>query len=150
MKHLKETLQELAALPNDRPMGMPGAFYTSQEYYEHETRTVLRSGWHCLGREDEIPNTGDYFTATVVDEPLLVFAVMTATYASWQMYVATEVCPWPRGVETQIGLFAVIMPGPMDMTGHFFAHHACKMRGLTRKTVVCRNINRSYGMALFT
>ena len=44
MKHLQETLQELAALPNDRPMGMPGAFYTSQEYYEHETRTVLRTG----------------------------------------------------------------------------------------------------------
>ena len=72
MKHLRETLQELAALPNDRPMGMPGAFYTSQEYYEHETRTVLRSGWHCLGREDEIPNTGDYFTAQLLNEPLLV------------------------------------------------------------------------------
>ena len=72
MKHLQETLQELAALPNDRPMGMPGAFYTSQEYYEHETRTVLRSGWHCLGREDEIPNTGDYFTAQLLNEPLLV------------------------------------------------------------------------------
>ena len=26
MKHLQETLQELAALPNDRPMGMPGDF----------------------------------------------------------------------------------------------------------------------------
>ena len=63
MKHMQETLQELAALPNDRPMGMLGTFYTSQEYYEHERRTVLRSGWHCLGREDEIPNTGDYFIA---------------------------------------------------------------------------------------
>ena len=72
MKHLEETLQELAALPNDRPMGMPGDFYTSQEYYEHETRTVLRRGWHCLGREDEIPNMGDYFTAQLLNEPLLI------------------------------------------------------------------------------
>jgi phenylpropionate dioxygenase-like ring-hydroxylating dioxygenase large terminal subunit len=81
MKHLQETLQELAALPNDRPMGMPGAFYTSQEYYEHETRTVLRSGWHCLGREDEIPNTGDYFTAQLLNEPLLVVRADDGTIA---------------------------------------------------------------------
>ncbi|MEM9844906.1 MAG: aromatic ring-hydroxylating dioxygenase subunit alpha [Pseudomonadota bacterium] len=70
--HLREKLQFLAALPVDRPTGMPGAFYTSQEQFEHEARTVLRTGWHCLGREDEIAQPGDFFTAQLLNEPLLV------------------------------------------------------------------------------
>ncbi|MGB0439568.1 MAG: aromatic ring-hydroxylating oxygenase subunit alpha [Paracoccaceae bacterium] len=72
MSYLRDKLQDLAALPADRPMGMPGAFYTSQEQFEHEARTVLRSGWHCLGRADEIPEPGDFFTVQMLNEPLLV------------------------------------------------------------------------------
>lgn len=72
MGYLQDKLKDVAALPADRPMGMPGAFYTSQEQFEHEARTVLRSGWHCLGREDEIPEMGDFFTAQLLNEPLLV------------------------------------------------------------------------------
>lgn len=72
MHNLRDTLQDLAALPADRPQGMPGAFYTSQEQFEHEARTVLRTGWHCLGREDEIPEPGDFFTLQLLNEPLLV------------------------------------------------------------------------------
>ncbi|QYX57322.1 aromatic ring-hydroxylating dioxygenase subunit alpha [Roseovarius sp. SCSIO 43702] len=71
MTGLRETLQHLAALPSDRPMGMPGAFYTSQDQFEHEAATVLRRGWHCLGREDEIPEPGDYFTVQLLNEPLI-------------------------------------------------------------------------------
>ncbi len=69
---LRLVLQQTAALPADRPMGMPGAFYASPEYFEWETQTVLRRGWHCLGRIDEIPNAGDYFTAHLLTEPLIV------------------------------------------------------------------------------
>ena len=47
---LAKQLQEIAALPADRPMSMPGAFYTSASQFEHEAATVLRRGWHCLGR----------------------------------------------------------------------------------------------------
>ncbi len=72
MNHLRDTLQELAALPADRPMGMPGAYYTSQAQFEHEARTVLRRGWHCLGRQDEIPEPGDFFTIQLLNEPILV------------------------------------------------------------------------------
>ena len=72
MTTLRDKLQSLAALPPDRPMGMPGAFYTSQAQFEHEARTVLRTGWHCLGRLDEIPEPGDYFTVQLLNEPLLV------------------------------------------------------------------------------
>ena len=60
MQDLSMKLQEIAKLPSDRPMSMPGAFYTSQNRFEHEVSTVLNSGWHCLGRQDEIPNSGDF------------------------------------------------------------------------------------------
>ena len=72
MEHLRAELQTLAALAADRPMGMPGAFYTDPAYFAHECETVLRSGWHCLGRADEIPNPGDYFTTHILNEPLIV------------------------------------------------------------------------------
>ena len=72
MTELRETLQHLAALPADRPMGMPGAYYTSQAQFEHEAQTVLRKGWHCLGRQDEIPEAGDFFTIQLLNEPLLI------------------------------------------------------------------------------
>ena len=72
MQDLSMKLQEIAKLPSDRPMSMPGAFYTSQNRFEHEVSTVLKSGWHCLGRQDEIPNSGNFFTANLLNEPLLV------------------------------------------------------------------------------
>ncbi|MEO0391605.1 MAG: SRPBCC family protein [Pseudomonadota bacterium] len=69
---IRTTLQNIAALPADRPMGMPGAFYTSQAQFAHEARTVLRTGWHCVGRIDEIPDAGDFFTVQLLTEPLLI------------------------------------------------------------------------------
>ena len=69
---MRAKLQELAALPADRPMGMPGAYYTAQDQFDHEAATVLRHSWHCLGRADEIPGEGDFFTAQLLNEPLIV------------------------------------------------------------------------------
>ena len=42
MLDLSAQLQNIAALPADRPMTMPGAFYTSQEQFDREAATVLR------------------------------------------------------------------------------------------------------------
>ncbi len=72
MTMLREQLQAAAALPPDRPMGMPGGFYTSDAQFQHECNTVLRKGWHCIGRVDEVPLPGDFFTLQLLNEPLLV------------------------------------------------------------------------------
>ncbi|MGX9355883.1 aromatic ring-hydroxylating oxygenase subunit alpha [Roseobacteraceae bacterium S113] len=72
MSQLSAQLQEIATLPADRPMSMPGAFYTSREQFERDAATVLRRGWHCLGRIDEVPNTGDFFTVQLLNEPMIV------------------------------------------------------------------------------
>lgn len=71
-EQMHRTLQELAALPPDAPRGLPGIFYTSPDYFEWECETILRRNWHCLGRADEIPEPGDYFTLQLLNEPLIV------------------------------------------------------------------------------
>lgn len=69
---IRQDLQQITALPADRPMTMPGAFYTDPAYFEMETQTVLKHGWHCLGRTGEVPEPGDYFTTQLFNEPLIV------------------------------------------------------------------------------
>ena len=69
---LLETIREVASLPQNRATTLPGRAYTDPELFARESDTVLASGWHCLGRCDEIPNPGDYFTADLLGEPLLI------------------------------------------------------------------------------
>jgi len=72
IKNMLAELKNLAALPEDAPMGLTGEFYTSQAFFEWECANILAKGWYCLGREDEITRSGDYFTTTVLGEPLVV------------------------------------------------------------------------------
>ncbi|QEW20889.1 Benzene 1,2-dioxygenase subunit alpha [Marinibacterium anthonyi] len=65
-------LHELAALPDAEGQCLPGAFYTDPDFFRHEVDTFLSREWHCLGRADELPKPGDYFTTQLFDEPLLV------------------------------------------------------------------------------
>lgn len=69
---IRALLKKTAALPHDRPMGMPGVFYTSDAFFDYEKTTILNDGWHCLGRVDEVANPGDYFALRLLDEPLIV------------------------------------------------------------------------------
>lgn len=69
---LRRTLAACADAPADAPLGLPGRFYTSPAFFEHECATLLRTGWHCVGRADELPNQGDYLTLTLLGEPLLI------------------------------------------------------------------------------
>jgi len=52
--------------------GLPQACYVSPSFLEFERRAVFERSWLGLGRVDQIPEPGDYFTVTVCDEPLLV------------------------------------------------------------------------------
>ena len=87
MPALSEQLQKVASLSSDRPMTMPGAFYSSPDQFAHEASTVLRRGWHCLGRCDEIPRAGDFFTAQLLNEPLIV-----VRQADGEIAVLANVC----------------------------------------------------------
>ena len=55
----------------DEAVMLPAKCYTSPEFFEFEKRALFKKEWVCLGRADEIPNAGDYLTATIADEPLV-------------------------------------------------------------------------------
>ena len=51
---------------------LPGAVYTSEEFYAFEKEAIFAREWLCLGHVSQLPNRGDYFTIQVADEPLIV------------------------------------------------------------------------------
>jgi phenylpropionate dioxygenase-like ring-hydroxylating dioxygenase large terminal subunit len=83
---LRERLQALASRPDDAPWAMDGRFYTDAGLFAHERASFLRAGWHCLGRADEVPQDGDFFTTILLDEPLIV------TRHDGQLRVLSNVC----------------------------------------------------------
>jgi phenylpropionate dioxygenase-like ring-hydroxylating dioxygenase large terminal subunit len=58
---------------------LPPVLYTSEEFYEFEKEAVFAHDWLCLGRSSRIRNPGDYFTLTIVDEPLIVVRTKDGT-----------------------------------------------------------------------
>lgn len=69
---MQKKLAEIAAAPTGAPRGLPGTFYNDREFFEYEVASVLRDGWHCVGREDEIAKVGDYITVRLVGEPIII------------------------------------------------------------------------------
>lgn len=68
----RQKLLETANLPSDGPMGLSGSFYTAQELFEFEKSTMLKEGWYCVGREDQVAEPGDFFCDQILDEPIIV------------------------------------------------------------------------------
>ncbi len=51
---------------------LPASCYTDPAFFEFEMDAVFAREWLCLGRADQVPNPGDYFTITIAREPLIV------------------------------------------------------------------------------
>ena len=94
---MQKQLQTLAGMPDDAPYGLSGPYYTSTEYFEWEKKTVLQQGWHCLGRVDEIPNVGDYYTLSLLGEPIIITRDTTDS-----IQVLSNVCRH-RGMPVALG-----------------------------------------------
>ncbi|WP_457774738.1 aromatic ring-hydroxylating oxygenase subunit alpha [Phycobium rhodophyticola] len=68
-------LAELAAnvaQPFERAEAMPPSVYTSQEFMEREIAGVFGRAWYCVGRADALPEAGDYITAELAHQPVVV------------------------------------------------------------------------------
>jgi choline monooxygenase len=72
VQRLRAELAALRHVPRDQARALPAAFYTSREYLQFERDALFRTQWICLGHVGAIPNVGDYFTAELVDEQLLI------------------------------------------------------------------------------
>ena len=69
---LFETLRLMAAGPDRMWRSLPPKAYCSRELFELEVEHLFHAGWVLVGRADEIPNPGDYFSFDVLDEPIVV------------------------------------------------------------------------------
>src|SRR5579883_1620678 len=62
-------------LPLSRAAPLPGWCYTSPEWYEREIETIFRGPqgeWLCVGRVDQVPKPGDFYTIPLLGQPLIV------------------------------------------------------------------------------
>ena len=57
--------------PMIRP-GLPGRDYHGQEIFELEKERIFFHGWFCVGRQEQLPNPGDFLTQEVADESVIV------------------------------------------------------------------------------
>jgi choline monooxygenase len=51
---------------------LPAACYVSPEWYERELETIFRNEWLCVGRVEQVPEPGDYYTLPLLGQPLIV------------------------------------------------------------------------------
>ena len=51
---------------------LPPECYTSADFYEFEKEAVFNHEWLCLGRESWAKDPGDYFTSSIIGEPIVV------------------------------------------------------------------------------
>jgi phenylpropionate dioxygenase-like ring-hydroxylating dioxygenase large terminal subunit len=67
-------IDELARSAGDfaDAIGLPPGAYTDRDFFDFEIEAVFSHEWLCVGRTDQIPNTGDFFTITMLGEPLIV------------------------------------------------------------------------------
>ena len=51
---------------------MPPAVYTSESFRAMERNDIFRTEWLCVGRASALAHTGDYLTAQINDQPVMV------------------------------------------------------------------------------
>jgi len=66
------TTQQEAA-PAATGYSLPSSSYTSEQTLRREMTSIFELGWHCVGREDELVERGNYLCATVLSQSVIVW-----------------------------------------------------------------------------
>lgn len=53
-------------------IALPPKLYNSERWFDFERAAIWDKEWICVGHASLIPNPGDYFSITVIDDPLLI------------------------------------------------------------------------------
>ncbi len=51
---------------------LPPFCYTNEEFYNFEKEAVFNHEWLCVGRVSRLSEPGDYFTTSIIGEPLII------------------------------------------------------------------------------
>ena len=79
---------------------LPGEYFTSQDIFAQEIEKIFLQRWLCVGREDRIPNPGDYFVQEVGRESVIVLrdkAGGLRAYYNVCRHRGTRLCEEPVG-----------------------------------------------------
>lgn len=84
------TAEEIAAVREqpERSSWLPAQCYTDPAFYELEKERVFRRNWLCVGRAEQVANTGDYFSTELFGEPLIIVRDKNGTVRS-----LSNICP---------------------------------------------------------
>lgn len=56
----------------ERASTLPSSFYIAPKFLEEEKRNIFWRTWQIVGRSEQVTGPGDYFTANLCNEPLLI------------------------------------------------------------------------------
>jgi len=59
-------------LPLDRASTIPSSWYTNNDFYKLELRTVFSRSWQLAGRVDQVSEPGKYVTSDIAGEPIMI------------------------------------------------------------------------------
>ena len=62
---------------------LPRASYVGEAEFTRERDAVLFAGWFCVGRTESLAQPGDYLTADVAGESIVVARTAGGTLAGW-------------------------------------------------------------------
>ncbi len=68
-------------------VGLPPSVYSDADFHAFEMEAVFGSEWLCVGRQEQIPDAGDYLSVMRVGEPLLVVRTSNGS-----IHVMSAVC----------------------------------------------------------
>jgi choline monooxygenase len=83
------------SLPIERAFTPPASWYLSPELLQREHQRVFRRTWQAVGRVDQVPAPGDYFTGCLADDPYVVLRDQEGTLRAFHnvcRHHAAEVC----------------------------------------------------------
>lgn len=83
LKTVLDDLRRTAALDFNAARSAPPSIYHHPELLSLEADKIFKQEWICVGRTEEIPNTGDYLTYEIIDQPVFVIRQKNKSIAAF-------------------------------------------------------------------
>ena len=91
-----------AGAPLERASTIPADWYFDEELATLERRAVFGSNWQVIGRTDQLRNSGDFITAEVAGEPIVLAVPASPVLATTVMPAAVA-----AALASEMGSFAL-------------------------------------------